>query len=304
MSGNTSPSGEQFELVSGPVRAVVVEVGGGLRELVVEDRWLVDGYGADEICPACAGQVLLPWPNRIGDGRYTFGGQEHQLPLTEPARHNAIHGLVRWLPWTVLSRGADQVELGCTLFPSPGYPFGLRLRTRWSVSERGLRAEHHVENVGDQRAPLGFGVHPYLGVPGRGVDDLWLHLPAKTLIRTDDRLLPLREEPVGEMDFQEPRSLRGVQLDTAFGGLTRAPDGTVTASLRDADGRGVELRADAGTRWWQVYTSDTLPGARYRRSVAIEPMTCPPNAFHTCRDLQVLAPGESWSGWWELGERI
>jgi aldose 1-epimerase len=295
------PSGEQFELVSGPVRAVVVEVGGGLRELWHEQRWLVDGFDDSELCPACAGQVLLPWPNRIGDGRYTFDGQEHQLPLSEPARHNAIHGLVRWQPWTVLSRGKDHVELGYELFPQPGYPFRLRLRTRWSVSPRGLRAEHHAENVGPQRAPLGFGVHPYLGLPDLGVDDLLLHLPAKTLIRTDDRLLPLREEAVGEMDFCQPRSLRGIQLDTAFGELIRRQDGTVAASLQDAQGRGVELRADAGTRWWQVYTSDTLPGARYRRSVALEPMTCPPDAFRTGRDLQVLEPGQSWSGWWELG---
>jgi aldose 1-epimerase len=294
------PSGQQYELESGPVRAVVVEVGGGLRELSYDGRSLVDGYGPDEICPACAGQVLLPWPNRIGDGRYTAGGQEQQLPLTEPARHNAIHGLVRWLPWSALSRDPSHVELGCMLFPSPGYPFCLQLRTRWSVSPRGLRAEHHVQNVGTERAPLGFGVHPYLGLPDVGVDDLWLHLPAKTLLRTDDRLLPLREEPVGEMDFQQPRRLRGVQLDTAFGDLVRHPDGTVAASLRDAQGRGVELRADPGTRWWQVYTSDTLPKARYRRSVAIEPMTCPPDAFRTGRDLHLLEPGQSWSGWWEI----
>lgn len=299
-----SPSGEAYEIESGLFRAIVVEVGGGLRELWHGDLSLVDGYGPDEICPACAGQVLLPWPNRVGDGRYRFDGQEYQLPLDEPARGNAIHGLVRWLPWTLLGRARDRVELGCELFPTPGYPWRLKLRTAWSVGPLGLRAEHQVQNLSGRRAPLGFGVHPYLWIPGYTLDELQLHLPARTRMLVDERLLPIGDASVDGLDFRAPRSLRGIQLDTAFGDLEHRRDGTVAAALLASDGRGVELRAGPGTRWWQVYTSDTLPAPRYRRSIAIEPMTCPPDALRTGRDLLVLEPGATWSGWWELGPLV
>ena len=62
------PSGKQFELAHGDQRAVVVEVGGGLRSYSAGGRELLDGYGADEMCASGRGQVLLPWPNRIEDG--------------------------------------------------------------------------------------------------------------------------------------------------------------------------------------------------------------------------------------------
>jgi aldose 1-epimerase len=243
----------------------------------------------------------MPWPNRIGDGRYRFRDQQHQLPLDEPSRGTAIHGLVRWAPWTRLGGGADHVELGCELFPTPGYPWHLRLRTRWSVGPGGLRAEHRAENVGREAAPFGFGVHPYLVVPGVPVDDLVLHLPARVQVRVDERLLPLGDAPAGDLDFTEPRRIGDRKMDTAFGDLVRRPDGTVAASIRGPSGAGVELRADPGTKWWQVYTSDTLPTPRFRRAIAIEPMTCPPDAFRTGRDVIVLEPGASWSGWWEIG---
>jgi aldose 1-epimerase len=295
-----TPSGAQHELVGGGYRAVVVEVGGGLRTLTRDGVDLVDGYAEDEMCVGGCGQVLMPWANRIADGRYAFGGREHRLALTEPARHNAIHGLVRWVPWTRAEGGPDFVVLTHELFPCPGYPWRLSSRTRWSVSDRGLRAEHVVTNRSDQEAPFGFGVHPYLVIPGVAVDDLELHVPAATRLAVDERLLPIGEVPVGEFDFRGPSRLGRRQLDTAFGDLVRRPDGTVAASIRAPDGRAVELRADAGTRWWQVFTGDALTGARHRRSVAIEPMTSPPDAFRSGRDRLALAPGASWSGWWEI----
>ncbi len=62
-------SGTQWTIAADGHEAVLVEVGGGLREYRVDGTDLVDGYAADEVCPACAGQVLAPWPNRIRDCR-------------------------------------------------------------------------------------------------------------------------------------------------------------------------------------------------------------------------------------------
>src|SRR5436309_16036374 len=101
------PSGEQFEIVSGDRRAVVTEVGDTLRTFVAGGREVIDGFGPDEVCSGGRGQLLAPWPNRIRDGAYRFVGHHAQLPLSDPDRHNAIHGLVRWSPWRRLDQAPD-----------------------------------------------------------------------------------------------------------------------------------------------------------------------------------------------------
>ena len=133
-----NPSGEQVELAFGEQRAVVVGVGAGLRTYAVGERPILDGYGAGELCPSGRGQLLVPWPNRIEDGRYEFDGRSNQLPLNEPERRNAIHGLVRWSHWSVVDRAAERVALEHVLYPQPGYPFALELRSEYSLSAEGL----------------------------------------------------------------------------------------------------------------------------------------------------------------------
>jgi aldose 1-epimerase len=295
-------SGAQWPIAAAGHRAVVVEVGGGLRTYDVAGESVVDGYGEDEVCPGAAGQVLAPWPNRIRDGRYSFDGAEYQLPLSEPSRHNAAHGLVQWLPWSRVAASEDSVTVECVLPAQPGYPWPLRLRTTWSVGADGLRAAHEATNLGRTPAPFGFGAHPYVRVPGVRVDDTLLHLPARQRLLVDARLLPVGVARVdGVYDFTTPRRIGTVVLDSAYGGLSHDEAGHTRVTLSTQDGsRCVTVWADRSFRWWQVYTGDTLPPERARRSVAVEPMTCPPDAYRSGRDLVVLAPGESWRGTWGI----
>jgi aldose 1-epimerase len=284
-------------------RAVVVEVGGVLRSYAAGDRDILDGFGTDEIAPACAGQVLAPWPNRIRDGHYTFGGRTYQLALTEPARHNAIHGLVNWSRWRLAEQSAGSVTLEYDLPAQEGYPWSLLLRTRWSVGAGGLRCEQEVANTGDQDAPWGYSVHPYVRLAGVAVDDILLRVPGRTRVLADARLLPIGAVKVAgtEYDFTEPRRIGDAVLDTTFGDLDTDPDGGSVVTIEAPDGSArVEVWGDRNFKWWQVFTGDTLHGERFRRSVAIEPMTCPPDAFRSGRDLIVLAPGESWSAAWGI----
>lgn len=298
----TRPSGAQWTLSYGSQQAVVVEVGGGLRCWQVDGADLLDGYGPEELCVGGAGQVLAPWPNRIRDGSYVFEGMRHQLPLTEPDRHNAIHGLVRWLPWRLVDSSGSAVTCECWLPAQPGYPWPLWLRSTWSLSAAGLTGAHRVTNLARDRAPFGFAVHPYLRVPGVAVSELALHLPARTRVLTDSRLLPVGAAKVdgGEWDFTAPRLIGELAVDTAFGSVDRDEQGGSAVTLRAPDGRGVRLWADRAFGWWQVFTGDTLPGVRHRRSVAVEPMTCPPDAFRSGRDLISLEPGGTWQASWRL----
>ncbi|MDW5327600.1 aldose 1-epimerase family protein [Plantactinospora sp. KLBMP9567] len=298
-------SGAQWTISAAGQEAVVVEVGGGLRAYRANGVDYLDGYPEDELPAGSAGQVLAPWPNRIRDGQYTFAGQELQLPLTEPQRHTAIHGLVNWLPWRLVEQRPDAVVVACEMPAQVGYPWPLSLRAQWQVGADGLRVRHEATNVGGAPCPFGFSVHPYLRLPGVAVDDLRLRVPGRSRLLLDGRLLPIGAAKVtgGEYDFTEPRRIGPAVLDLAFGdldpALTHDWGSSVTLSGPDPEAA-VSIWADPSFGWWQVFTGDTLLGDRYRRSVAVEPMTCPPDAFRSGRDVIVLEPGQTWQGSWGI----
>ena len=296
-------SGTQWSIEADGHRAVVVEVGGVLRSYSAGDVQVLDGFEADELSPASAGQILAPWPNRIRDGHYTFEGQAYQLGLTEPARHNAIHGLANWSRWTLASRTDASVTLEFELPAQIGYPWWLTLRTTWTVSADGLRCDQEVINNGTTNAPWGYSVHPYLQLTGVAVNDIQLHVPGRTRILADARLLPIGAVKVTgtEYDYTEPRRIGDAVLDTTFGDIDHDADGITAVTIADpASAAKVVVWADEQFKYWQVFSGDTLHGERFRRSVAIEPMTCPPDAFRTGRDLIVLEPGQSWSASWGI----
>jgi aldose 1-epimerase len=305
-STQAPPSGDQWTISAGEQEAVIVEVGGGLRTYRVGGVDVVDGYGLDEICPGGAGQQLMPWPNRIRDGRYRFDGEEQQLSLTEPARHNAMHGLIRWVRWSVIAATGDTLTVGYDLPAHPGYPWPLRLRTTWSVGPDGLRSEVSATNLGARPCPFGFGVHPYFFPAAGSVDDARLLIPAGNRLLVDGRLLPIGAARVAgsEFDFTQPRRIGSSELDLAFGDLTHDADGRSTVELSTVDSGRTTVWADANFHWWQIFTGDTLTGERHRRAVAIEPMTCPPDAFRSGRDLIVLEPGQTWQGAWGIDRGI
>ncbi|HTZ44312.1 MAG TPA: aldose 1-epimerase family protein [Jatrophihabitans sp.] len=288
----------EWPLAHGAQRAVVAARGGALRSYQVGDRALVDGWADGELPPAFNGAVLAPWPNRLRGGRWHHEGRELRLPITEPDRGAALHGLVVWADWNLFDRRPDALTLGCRVPAQPGYPFELALRVRWSLTEAGLRCDLAVTNTGTGTCPFGIGAHPFFGFEQHAVDELTLTLPARTAVTTDARLLPTGRVPA-DPALAAGRGLAGLALDTAFTDLEREPDGG--SRLRLASGSGtLTVWADGAFGWWQVYTSDAFdPGdPRYRRSVALEPMTCGPDALNTGEDLVWLAPGHSWSGSW------
>ena len=303
-SGSTTipPSGEQFEIAFGKQRAVVVEVGGGLRSYRAGERDVLDAYGVDEMCTSGRGELLMPWPNRIEDGSYEFGGRSHQLPIDEPALRNAIHGLVRWSPWTVATRDANRISLAYLLHPQPGYPFTLALRVDYILDADGLSVRTTATNVGVDACPFGCGVHPYLTCGTDTVDELTLKVPARTILESDERSLPAGELAVDgtDYDFRDARAIGATRLDTAFTALQPDDDGVTRVELHDpASGNGLTLWVDGSYRYLMIFTGDPLPDVN-RRSIAIEPMTCPPNAFRSGTDVIVLEPGASWTGAWGI----
>ena len=303
-----SPTGQQWRIGHGRQEVVVCEVGATLRAYSVGPTTVLDGFGSDEWSHSGRGQVLAPWPNRLADGRFEFNGVRAQAALDEPERHNAIHGLVRWMPWTLQTRHQNQLSLRLQLHPSPGYPFSLLLEIDYHVGREGLTVTTRAQSLEEAEIPFGLGFHPYLAPGAETVDGAILHVPASHTLDMDDRGLPTGAlSPVEgtERDFTTPRFVGPAVLDTAYTTLERDADGVARATL-DAPGGvgGAALWVDAGFPYLMVYTGDTLGEVqRRRRGVAIEPMTCPPNALRTGTDVIVLQPGHEWTARWGIEPR-
>ncbi|WP_369140229.1 aldose epimerase family protein [Modestobacter versicolor] len=298
---STSP--RDAEVSAGAARLTVDLRGGGLRELVVGDWHVLDGYPSGTVPAARRGGVLLPWPNRLRDGRWSWAGRDLQLDVVSGQSPNAVHGLVTAQPWAVLAQADGAVTLGTVVEPRAGYPFRLAAAVDYELTGERLSVTVRVRNDGDADAPLGVGMHPYFAVgggpvsdlPEGAVDDAELTVPARTAMDTDGGLPTGRTRPfdgaVGRIGDRV--------LDVPLTDLVRDDDGWARVHLRGAAGA-LELAVDGAWRWLQVFSADTLPAGQRRRSLAVEPMTCPPNALADGADLVVLAPGEAWSGTWTL----
>ena len=300
---STPPTGEQYEIISGTRRAVVTEVGATLRSFSVDGRDVVRGFGVEDQISGGRGQNLIPWPNRIRDGRYVFNGATQQLALTEPARHNASHGLARYVPWVLVDKQPDAVTNRVRIYPQQGWPGVLEATITHRVSENGLTVTVNATNIGAAEVPFGYGAHPYLTVGESTVDDVAITVPAESYLEVDDRLLPIKISPVAgtAYDLRGGPVLGSVNLDTALTDLARDADGRWRVKLVLGD-RYAEVWGDETMHWIQVFSG----GPSRNSSIAVEPMTCGPDAFNagpTYDGMRVLAPGASFLGEWGISDR-
>jgi aldose 1-epimerase len=308
MVGMTSrpllPSGEQYEISHGDHRAVVVSVGGGLRSYELGGVPVLDGYAADAMADGARAQTLVPWPNRVQDGRWEWEGAGLQLALTEPEQHNAIHGLVRWMPFHLVERSTSAVSVECTSYPQPGYPWPLRVRNHVWLADDGLTMRTSVTNAGSIAAPVAVGSHPYITVGTPTVDTAVLHLPADTWLPTGAQQIPTgRAEVSGTpYDFRTPRAIGDIQIDYTYTDLHRDGDGRFRLRLAAPDGsRAVTFWIGPAYGFVEIFTGDALPDAsRRRQGLGVEPMTAAPNGLVTGDGVVVLDPGDTWSGEWGI----
>jgi aldose 1-epimerase len=295
------PSGDQHEIRHGAQRAVIVEVGGGLRVYETEGGPVLDGYAANERCQGGRGQPLMPWPNRLRDGRYEWDGAEQQLPLTEAETATAIHGLVRWVNWTVAEHDPDRIVVTHRLHPQPGWPGTLDLRIEYRLDDDGLAVTTTALNVGSEACPFGAGFHPYIGLGAGAVDTLSLTLPGRTRLEADERGLPVGRAPVAgtALDYHAPTTIGDARLDDCFTDLVRDDDGRSRVRIQSRQ-RQATVWLDEAFGYLMVFTGDTLSPDRRRQGLAVEPMTCPPNALRSGEGIAVLAPGDAFTAAWGI----
>jgi aldose 1-epimerase len=297
----SAPSGRQFEIRHGDQVAIVTEVGATLRQYRIDDRPILDGFEVDEVCAAGRGQHLVPWPNRIRDGRYRHDGKDQQLALTEPANRNAIHGLARWANWRPTTTEPNRVAMSLDLHPQPGWPGTIAVTVDVALGDDGLTVTTTAQNTGATALPYGTGAHPYLTLGADQVDGHTVSVPASRYAAPDDRGIPNNPQPVDgtAYDFRVGRPIGDLVLDTAYTDIQLDGDGRWRVKVSES-GSAVTLWGDAAYSWLQLFTGDTLPVGQARHGLAVEPMTCGPDAFNTGAGLVTLQPGDTHRAQWGI----
>ena len=293
----------EYEIAAGDYTAVVTARGAALRKLTFRGRDLVVPFAAGGPIPDYRGVIAAPWPNRIADGRYTFDGVEHRLPVNEPERGCALHGLGVDRDWRLVDADARSVTLALDLAPAPGYPFQLRIEASCALDDGGLAWAVAALNTGPAAAPYGVCPHPYLVAGESPLDEWELTVPAEAFLEvTPDRLLPVGTRPVEghALDFRHPKTIGTTEIDHAFTDVGFEGIGIARLELWDPAGTGVAMEWDESCPWLQIHTADKEPPLPTRLGLAVEPMTCSPDAFNSGTDVVRLAPGDEHRAGWRI----
>lgn len=232
---------------------------------------------------AMASFPLLPFSNRIRDGRFSFQSTEVSLPASAQHPPHALHGYGWSCPWYPEVTSATECIMVLE-YPGDDWPWRFRAEQRIRISETSLSLSLSVRNEAATAMPLGLGFHPYFArTPGcriqAPVDGRWA---------SDAERLPMSHEPVtGEMSLRTPTVLNGLDLDHCFTGWTG--DSIITWPEK---GLSVRLRASKLLRFLVLWTPK---GADF---FCIEPVSHMIDAFNWCHTAHdtgtvVLAPGQS-----------
>ncbi|WP_105567526.1 aldose 1-epimerase family protein [Microbacterium halophytorum] len=291
------PTGEQVLLTRGTVTARIAQVGAALRGLTVDGLDLIAGYADGIKAPGASGIVLVPWPNRVRDGRWAYEGADQQLPISEPKFRNASHGLLRFHAYDIERPDDARATLRARIYPQNGYPFALDTAVTYALEGDGIRVTHTVRNLGAEAAPVAVGAHPYLAVGDADPAEVTITASGTSWLETDERMLPIAEHAVGEAtDLSAGRALGAGFMDRAYTGLSRGADGRARTTLTAPDGRATTLWQGEGLDFTHIFITDGYPDRSL--AVAVEPMSAPADAFNSGRGLRTLAPGEELTFEW------
>ena len=287
-----------FSISHGKYTAEISTMGAALAALKFEVSDLIEPRTHPRYF---SGELLAPWPNRIKDGKYQYRGHDFQLPVNEVNRNNALHGLVFDKDWSVITHEKDRIILQIIVDEQEKYPGILELEISYELDELGLLSTLTATNRGASQLPYGASTHPYISVPGLdSVNNFKLGFGANKVLLTDEqRLLPteLVDIDTTNFDFRTPRAIGDLFIDHAF---LQDPELPREVSVTSRDGIGILISFNESAKWVQIHTADRSGGADSRKVLAVEPMTCPPDAFNSGIDLIELLPEQSHQLIWRI----
>jgi aldose 1-epimerase len=295
-------------LASGDLRVRVSPFGASLRGMWRETangiQEVITGYSGAKNKVGGQGDVLIPFPGRVRDGKYSFNGASYEMTRNDKDGPNAIHGFVRLKTWVTSLNNGESATFTTSIAPedAPGYPFALTITVCYTLRDSGLQCEFTVKNEGDQLAPVAAGFHPYFTVGSDLIDLDLLTLPFNAFLEFQNLLptgniVPVEGTP---HDFRTRQTIAGTVFNTCFVAPLPDDDGKTRIRLSTTDGkRAVTVWMDASFGYVVLYSGDPLPETHRRRSLAIEPMTCGTDAFnHPEWGLVTLSPGAIFKGAW------
>ncbi|MEE8737587.1 MAG: aldose 1-epimerase family protein [Bifidobacterium sp.] len=301
-------TGNQYCIHAGELSAVICQLGAKIRRFDHSGKPVLCPFGQDDLTPTCNGYILAPWPNRMENGEYDFGGSHYRVPVNEQTpkpRNNANHGFAYQYFWGLECLTETSVTQSLRFPNLDGYPFDVSLKATYAIDERGLSATVTATNNDSRTAPWALGFHPWLANGGNGEtaaerdadsQRCRLRIDADTHVTVNDSLIPVGTEPVtGVYDLRDSPTLEGRTFDDAWVDVARGKDGTTAAVFTRPDGVEVSIIADRTVNAWQCYTATGAPIDEHPAGIAVEPMTAPANAFRTGAHLVSIPAGDSYS---------
>ncbi len=271
-------------------------LGASLQEFIVNKVKIIDGItiddsGLEDYKNTYKSSILFPFPNRVQDGIYVFKQEAYQLEINEKSLHNAIHGLVFDKAFQVEQSEVKNNQANLTLSYSsdgilPGFPFAFKFSVHYIFNATGdVTVGFTVENTGEKSFPFGFGWHPYFVSENQEKSNL--SFKGKERFINSERNIPIEYVPSKLEDI----FIVGSQIfDDAF--TTKTAEVTLENETYKV-GLDFENKTDP---YLQIYTPP------HRKTIAIEPMTCPADAFNNKYGLKVLAPKETYS--WNMKLKV
>lgn len=308
-TSNTTFDDNENTIVKGDLRLVTAAYGASLRGLAVRGSDgvysdVITGYRGRANKQGGQGDVLIPFPGRIAQGRYEFDGESHLMVMNDHEGPSAIHGFVRGSIWEAAIKD-DLVRYSTAINDSDyqGYPFALEIVVAYRLTGDGLAVETRLTNVGDGDAPVAAGFHPYFTVGSDHIDADTLYVPFSKHLEFGDYFLPtgrVLDVAGTPLDFRSPRTIGATPLNVCYLDPARDGDGKVRIRLTNPSGdRSVAVWLGDNYNYAVIYSGDALPEEHRRRSLAIEAQTCASDAFnHPEWGLVRLAPGQTHTGTW------
>lgn len=296
-------SDSQYELTlyadSRWVHGVIAAVGAAIRCLSIGGVALTPGFDDRNPAPFSCGKVLVPWPNRVRDGRWTHRGRTLQLDITDAVHHTALHGVLCGAAYQPVSRSASSIMLSAPVAHPSGYPFHLDTAVGYHLVADGLVTTHSVRNAGSEPAPVALGAHPFLAIGDVPTETLTLTVDGVQHVDVDDQRIPVGATAVDgtAWDLRAGRAIADLDLDDSWS----VSGGPSVHTLRAPDGRAVSLWADGNFGFVHVFVTREFPSyGGAVTAVALEPMTAPADALNSGVGLRWLRPGETFSASWAI----
>jgi aldose 1-epimerase len=281
--------------------AIISPVGAALLSLNLAGNQVMEKLATDRP-ELYAGVVMAPWSGRVAGGAWVHpDGRKFQLPINEPARNNALHGLVFDKEFAVARSTESSVELSIEIPESEGYPFHFKLAIAYELDGGELICSFAVKNLSTEKAPFGLGFHPYFSTKWLG-DEASITNKAKTVYVLDQNLIDTGTQKTAgsTKDLSVGKLAAGASLDDDFTDLDFVAGVSPTA-LSNASGSGIEIWQEDVFRHNVIYTTDAYEAENGTITVvAIEPCISAVNSLNTHSDLLWIQPNQTQSGSWGI----